>query len=587
MKCFVLLCCAPLLAQTIEIPDVFLKSCLVADYDQNGDSQISMAEAQAATAIRCSGRDIQDLTGVEAFTNITILDVDQNRISALPDLSALSLLEELEIGENQIEVLPDLSSFSHLRVLYVIANGMRQMGPLPPQLEALYAGGNILTQLPDLPQNLQVLSVAWNNLNPAPDLSQVNQLRSLQIGHNAFTTLPDISHLSQLSFLELEGLNLSEIPDLSGFPNLEGLAIGDNPLTSIPDLSPYRLQYLSLTGLGLTDLPDLNNQLELSTLYAQRNQFIDVQQLADLPSLSFVNLNENQLRDFPDVAGWQDMCCLFVRDNQLTDLPNGLDQLDRISLFFIQNNLLDLNDCADILALNQKEGLTFAYTPQLTGELDCQSLGAAQAVIPWIVNNSQWTSRVSLFNATQDAVSVQLVATTRSGDRGEKVIEMAPNSVFVSSSDDLFGALTGYALTIHSPSDQIYPSFITFNRDAASKASPAQTVGQFADQWHERLLFAYLPGDMIPAIVLVAPMASGATEISCQLFDGMGPSGEPVALTLTDNRPLALLVKDIFQLEQLPIGAAVQVSSDQRLAGTSFVFNSFLEPSMTIPFPLP
>lgn len=575
------------LAQVVEIPDPFFKACLVADFDQDGDGEISVSEAQSVTEIRCQARGIETLTGLDAFINLRVLDVDQNDITALP-IAALGQLEVLEFGENRVQALPDLAALSSLRSIYCSSNAMSQMGSLPDSLEELRCGGNILTELPELPTGLKNLSCAWNELAQAPNVSQLTDLRSLSMGHNSFSELPSLSHLSELEYLEIEGLGLTEIPDLSGFSQLMGLEIGDNPLIQLPDIDQLQIAYLSLAGLDLTELPDLRSH-PLESLYGHRNQLTQVDQIAEIPSLNFLNLNENRLTSLPSMVAMEDLCCLFVQDNQLSDIPDGLNDLERLSLFFIQNNQLDQGDCADILELNQKEGLTFVYSQQAEGALDCSSLGDIQSVIPWVVQNSQWTSRVSLFNAGDEDTSVQLKAVTRSGDMGEKIIEIPANSVFVAASEELFGALTGYAISVHSPSESIYPSFITFNRDAASKASPAQTVGLFPNQWGQHLLFGYLPGDMVPALVLLAPeMSVEETELECMLFSESGATGISATLRLQGNRPLALVVTDMFQIDSLPAGAAVKVRSTNGalLAGTSFVFNNFLEPSMTIPFVL-
>jgi len=76
-------------AQNVNIPDANFKASLLADTDinTNGDNEISLAEAQAyAGAVVCIGENISDLTGIEAFPNITQLWCNQNNLTSL-DLS--------------------------------------------------------------------------------------------------------------------------------------------------------------------------------------------------------------------------------------------------------------------------------------------------------------------------------------------------------------------------------------------------------------------------------------------------------------------------------------------------------------------
>jgi len=73
-------------AQNVNIPDANFKAYLVgnSEINTNGDSEISVAEAQAFTGlINCSNKDIYNLTGIEAFINITKLRCNTNKLTSL------------------------------------------------------------------------------------------------------------------------------------------------------------------------------------------------------------------------------------------------------------------------------------------------------------------------------------------------------------------------------------------------------------------------------------------------------------------------------------------------------------------------
>jgi len=73
-------------AQNVNIPDVNFKTYLIEnpEINTNGDSEISVTEAQSFTgAINCSNMNISDLTGIEAFVNITELDCRGNQLTSL------------------------------------------------------------------------------------------------------------------------------------------------------------------------------------------------------------------------------------------------------------------------------------------------------------------------------------------------------------------------------------------------------------------------------------------------------------------------------------------------------------------------
>ena len=84
-------------AQNVTIPDANFKAALLANAAINtvDDGEISVAEAQAFTGLmNVSNKSISDMTGIEEFTNLTILRCYQNSISSL-DISANTALTSL------------------------------------------------------------------------------------------------------------------------------------------------------------------------------------------------------------------------------------------------------------------------------------------------------------------------------------------------------------------------------------------------------------------------------------------------------------------------------------------------------------
>ncbi len=60
-------------AQVVNIPDANFKAALVDDLsiNTNGDGEIQVSEALATTNINVRDSHITDLSGIEAFTNLT------------------------------------------------------------------------------------------------------------------------------------------------------------------------------------------------------------------------------------------------------------------------------------------------------------------------------------------------------------------------------------------------------------------------------------------------------------------------------------------------------------------------------------
>ena len=87
-KLLLVLLALPMLGfgQNVTIPDAIFKAYLVGNtnINTNGDNQIQVSEAAAFTGtIDCSYDNISNLTGIEAFTALTILYCYNNQLSSL------------------------------------------------------------------------------------------------------------------------------------------------------------------------------------------------------------------------------------------------------------------------------------------------------------------------------------------------------------------------------------------------------------------------------------------------------------------------------------------------------------------------
>lgn len=188
----------------INIPDPNFKAYLVgnSNINTNGDTEIQCSEATDFTgAIDCQNLGITDLTGIEAFINLTQLyfasnlitniDVSQNTaLIALSfkanqmmslDISNNTALQLLQADNNQLTGL----DISNNPALYFVNCSGNQLTGLDtsnnPALSTLLTGNNLLTSL-DVSGNLVLTELSCNN----------NQLTSLNVanGNNTnFTSL--------------------------------------------------------------------------------------------------------------------------------------------------------------------------------------------------------------------------------------------------------------------------------------------------------------------------------------------------------------------------------------------------------------
>jgi hypothetical protein len=247
--------CAWANAQTVDIPDDKFRVKLLTsnntnnliaqninnDYiavDADGDGEIQLTEAEMVCSLHIPESDIDDLTGIEAFTT----------------------LKWLECGNNNITTL-DLTSSVHLEGLYCYVNQLTSLNVAGlHDLQVIYCGTNQLTAL-DLTglDSLYFLSCGYNLISSL-DFSELPPLQNLHCDHNLLSSL-DINEMTGLIAVICNDNNLSSL-DLSGL-NLGLLVCSNNHLTSLetPGFSLHGLRCDGnlLTTLDLSDKPEFDN----------------------------------------------------------------------------------------------------------------------------------------------------------------------------------------------------------------------------------------------------------------------------------------------------------------------------------------
>src|SRR5690606_6454574 len=91
----------------VNIPDANFKNYLInnTSINTNGDSEIQVSEAVAYNGIiNVRFKNINDLTGIEAFTQLTELNCENNNLTSL-NVSSNTLLTYLNCNSNSISLL--------------------------------------------------------------------------------------------------------------------------------------------------------------------------------------------------------------------------------------------------------------------------------------------------------------------------------------------------------------------------------------------------------------------------------------------------------------------------------------------------
>lgn len=245
--------------EPVNIPDKeFQRRLMWIGVDTNGDSIITYREAAAIEILNLSSYfcpDITDLTGIEAFTNLSTLVCRCNKIDTM-DLSMNTSLREVYAYDNDLRSI-DVSGCKELYYLHIGTDGLCSKNRLSSLdisncklLRTLICGNNLLKEL-DISNNpdLENLICPLNQLTSI-DLSKNTKLNELEIWSNQLSSI-ELSNCTSLSILDF---SVNQIVDVSleCSRNLVKLDASRNPLKRL-NVSQNR----SLKLLVIKDMPDL------------------------------------------------------------------------------------------------------------------------------------------------------------------------------------------------------------------------------------------------------------------------------------------------------------------------------------------
>lgn len=342
------LCIAALsYGQVVQFNDANFKNALLNHdpvIDLNGDGEIQVSEAEAYTdGIYVSSRGIQDLTGIEAFTNLTRFNAGDNNITEV-DLSQNTALELIGLSLNELTTL-DLSNNMNLKTLYLDYAGFS---------EIIFPDNQILEDIRIRYNNLSSIDLSTNNPN----------LKLLLISFNDFTEF-DPSPWPTLTNFENSGNPMNNI-DLSGNLDLKTLLLRYNNLTFTDlDLRDFtELEVVAVTQSPNLERLDVSNSPNFKSLFAESSSNLVAINIANgnNANLEYMAVNDNMRLECvqvdPDIIGnipahWQyDDESIFSTNCYTRELGIGDNTMLSTSLYpnpasdqvFIQSDAVSLDE---------------------------------------------------------------------------------------------------------------------------------------------------------------------------------------------------------------------------------------------------
>ncbi len=366
--------------QDVNIPDANFKSLLLSNsaINTNNDTEIQLTEAQAFTGTinvngngKLNSQKILDLTGIEAFVNITKLFCYNNLITSL-DVSKNTKLTELRCDSNRLNSL-DVASNTTLVKLNISGNSISTIDITKnTALTEFVASGCSLSSL-DITKNTQLLKlfIHYNNISTL-DLSKNTSLTELGYSNNSLNSI-DVSKNTRLEVLGVASNQLISL-DVTKNINLRELYTESNKLTNIDLTKNSALKKLTIRSNQLTGI-NLTQNILLEVFSASSNKITSID-FTKNTALKDVDISFNQLSSI-DVSKNTSLTSLSVDDNQLTSLD--ITKNTSITQIACRNNKiarLDLTKNTQLLQFfgqnNKISALDISNSPSM-GEFVCST----------------------------------------------------------------------------------------------------------------------------------------------------------------------------------------------------------------------
>nr|pir hypothetical protein ZK546.2b - Caenorhabditis elegans [Caenorhabditis elegans] len=313
-----------------------------------------------------------------------VLSLKESALHRIPDdINSLACLEVLNVSQNKLTELPDLSQCVSLKTVEAIEN---QFIIFPagvckcPNLETCLLTENRIEKLPDEIHSLRAISVILNknrllSLNTA-NLLRCERLRAVNVDDNQLNRdeieqfLVNAPREIRISFeRNVSQMHTTDLQEM-GNDSSKTKSIGKSgPSTSTVNKHlemASKSRILQLKGTGLKKVPD------------------EIEPLADV--LRNLELSENKIREIPIFIGqFSQLKQLHLANNCLEFLPDELGSMKKLEILNLAGNKLKalpdtIVGCTDLKTIDLSSNVFTVFPVAVIGclQLDILNLNGNQ-----------------------------------------------------------------------------------------------------------------------------------------------------------------------------------------------------------------
>ncbi len=368
-----------------------IKECLGKNILEYNDSnmEIKCINVNSITDLDLSDREIQNINGIENFTELTSICLNNNQITDIDILWQMENLESINVNKNHLETLGNIEKNSKIKYLYISNNLLEDISQLEnlDNLEYLEISHNRISNIDFIENlnNLQTIDLQYNNIE---DVSKLAKLQDQYKFQNQYINLSGnpikegIDKLVNACEIELNDCNLdnSVIEVLTTLEGLRSLSLKNNNITDVSALNNLELSHLDLSGnknIELNTIPLEGTEIEdkeigkykLYALVLRDCNIIDISELENVEA-TYLDLSNNPIADITPLNNFNDIQTINLSNTNVSDV-SSLAKLDTIILSGNKNltgldslenaEYLELNDCniTDVSCLQSLNNLYY------------------------------------------------------------------------------------------------------------------------------------------------------------------------------------------------------------------------------------
>ena len=272
---------------SVHIADSNLRAAIAEAVGKSPNASITVEDMERLRQLDVGDNgDIQDLTGLQFATNLTLLRLDNNEISDLSPVAGLTNLHSLSFNRNPVSNLSPVAGLINLEQLEFHVANVSDISPVGKLVNLRHFGfsDNNISDLSAIAGliNLEHLNFTANSISDISPVAGLINIKVIESWGHAISDLSPLAGLTKLEFVDFCGGNISDLTPLAGLPNLKELYVVSE---KISDISPLA----ELTGLTRLDL--------------EGNNISDISPLAGLTNLKWLKVARNDISDLSPIAG--------------------------------------------------------------------------------------------------------------------------------------------------------------------------------------------------------------------------------------------------------------------------------------------